>query len=52
MKTNLQIFFFLLFLTSSLACDPGSFLDTTGVCLQCDISCNTCKSSDGCSTCY
>lgn len=52
MTTNLRIFFFLLFLTSALSCDTGSFLASTGVCQQCDISCNTCKSSDGCSTCY
>jgi hypothetical protein len=34
------------------ACDDGSYADSTGACKQCDISCNTCRSSDGCSTCY
>lgn len=33
-------------------CSEGEFLDSSKVCQQCDISCATCYSSDGCATCY
>jgi proprotein convertase subtilisin/kexin type 5 len=33
-------------------CDDGSYSDANGICQQCDISCSTCRSSDGCHTCY
>lgn len=33
-------------------CFVGEYTNVDDTCKQCDISCNTCKSSDGCSTCY
>jgi hypothetical protein len=39
-------------LACCLACEDGMYTTSTGRCVQCDISCNTCRSSDGCSTCY
>ena len=39
-------------LACSLACDNGMYADSNGTCVQCDISCSTCRSSEGCSTCY
>lgn len=42
----------LLFLVSIQCCDQGEYADSNRVCQQCDISCNTCRSGDGCATCY
>lgn len=33
-------------------CFVGEYVNVDGTCKQCDISCNTCKNSDGCSTCF
>ena len=42
----------LLLIVSIECCDPGEYSDSDKICRQCDISCNTCRSADGCATCY
>lgn len=37
---------------SAGCCFVGEYTSVDGACRQCDISCNSCKASDGCSTCY
>jgi hypothetical protein len=51
-SSSLLLAFLLVSLSLCTDCYQGEYLDSTGQCQQCDISCATCKSSQSCSSCY
>lgn len=54
MKAYRSIIFFFCLVALVLAndCFVGEYKNSKGECEQCHISCATCSSSEGCSTCY